>query len=93
MLLVPQQKILTAETDSQMQYGVAFLVALINVNVRSLRWRVAGWMVVVAVALTRLYLNVHSVSDVVGGILLGLALAAVAAVISANADQKPMIER
>jgi len=72
---------------------VAFLVALTNAYVRSPFWRALGWGVVVAVALTRLYLNVHSTSDVVGGILLGLALAAVAAIIVAYTAQKPMIER
>lgn len=62
----------------------AFLVALIAG--RMPRWRVAGWLLVAAVALTRLYLNVHSISDVVGGILLGLTLAAVAAVIDARSS-------
>jgi membrane-associated phospholipid phosphatase len=48
------------------------------------RWRTVGWMLVCAMAFTLLYLNDHWVSDVGGGILLGLTLAAVAASISAR---------
>jgi undecaprenyl-diphosphatase len=39
------------------------------------KWRVAGWIFVAAMALTRPYLNEHWVSDVVGGFLLGQAFA------------------
>jgi len=43
------------------------------------RWRWVGWVVLGAMASTRLYLNAHWLSDVGGGLLLGLSLAAVAA--------------
>ena len=43
------------------------------------RWRRAGWVVLGAMAGTRVYLNAHWLSDVGGGLLLGLSLAAVAA--------------
>jgi membrane-associated phospholipid phosphatase len=59
-----------------------FLVALIDA--RTTRWRIAGWVLIVVIALTRLYLNVHSLSDVVGGILLGLTLATVAAAVASS---------
>ena len=42
------------------------------------RWRWAGWVVLGAMAGTRVYLNAHWLSDVGGGLLLGLSLAAVA---------------
>ena len=42
------------------------------------RWRWVGWVVLAAMAGTRLYLNAHWLSDVGGGLLLGLSLAAVA---------------
>jgi membrane-associated phospholipid phosphatase len=45
------------------------------------RWRWVGWVVLGAMAGTRLYLNAHWLSDVGGGLLLGLSLAAVAACI------------
>lgn len=41
-------------------------------------WRTAGWLFVLAMALTRLYLNIHWTSDIIGGACLGFALAAVA---------------
>lgn len=37
--------------------------------------RIFGWLLVLAMALTRLYLNEHWTSDVVGGVFLGLTLA------------------
>ena len=43
------------------------------------RWRWVGWVVLGVMASTRLYLNAHWLSDVGGGLLLGLSLAAVAA--------------
>jgi len=42
------------------------------------RWRWVGWVVLGAMACTRLYLNSHWLSDVGGGLLLGLSLTAVA---------------
>ena len=45
---------------------------------RKPQWRRAGWLVVVAMAVTRVYCNEHWMSDVVGGVLLGWTLAAVA---------------
>jgi diacylglycerol kinase (ATP) len=42
------------------------------------RWRWVGWVVLGAMAGTRLYLNAHWLSDVGGGLLLGLSLTAVA---------------
>src|SRR6266851_498040 len=54
-----------------------FLVALISEH--RPRWRTVGWMLICAMAFTRVYLNDHWVSDVGGGILLGLTLAAAAA--------------
>jgi undecaprenyl-diphosphatase len=42
-------------------------------------WRIVGWLGIGAMAFTRIYCNDHWVSDVVGGALLGGALAAVAA--------------
>jgi membrane-associated phospholipid phosphatase len=42
------------------------------------RWRWVGWVVLGAMAGTRLYLNAHWLSDVGGGLLFGLSLAAVA---------------
>ena len=59
-----------------------FLVALIGE--RRPRWRACCWALVVAMAGTRLYLNEHWLSDVVGGLLLGLMLAAVAAAIDSG---------
>lgn len=44
-------------------------------------WRVIGWMIVLVMALTRLYLNEHWTSDIIGGVFLGLALAHVARMI------------
>jgi len=61
---------------------ITFLVVL--VELRTLLLRVTGWVLVVAVAFTRLYLNIHWASDVVGGILLGLTLATVAATVDAR---------
>jgi membrane-associated phospholipid phosphatase len=48
------------------------------------RWRIVGWGLVCAMAFTRVYLNDHWVSDVGGGILLGLTLAAVAALMNSR---------
>ena len=59
-----------------------FLVALIGE--RRPRWRAFCWALVVAMAGTRLYLNEHWLSDVVGGLLLGLMLAAVAAAVDSG---------
>ena len=59
-----------------------FLVALIGE--RRPRWRACCWALVIAMASTRLYLNEHWLSDVVGGLLLGLMLAAVAAAIDSG---------
>ena len=42
------------------------------------QWRVAGWVLVMAMAVTRIYCNEHWLSDVVGGALLGWSLAGVA---------------
>ena len=54
----------------------AFLVGLFCAYRQ--RWRWVGWVVLGAMAGTRLYLNEHWLSDVGGGLLLGLSLAAVA---------------
>ena len=59
-----------------------FLVALISEHRPG--WRIVGWTLVCAMAFTRVYLNDHWVSDVGGGILLGLALAAAAASINSG---------
>jgi undecaprenyl-diphosphatase len=59
-----------------------FLVALIGE--RRPRWRALCWALVVVMAGTRLYLNEHWLSDVVGGLLLGLTLAAVAAAVDSG---------
>jgi undecaprenyl-diphosphatase len=59
-----------------------FLVALIGEHVP--RWHTASWALVLAMAFTRVYLNDHWVSDVGGGILLGLTLAAVAAMLDSG---------
>ena len=53
-----------------------FLVAV--ASERKPHWRMPGWILVLAMALTRVYCNEHWVSDVVGGALLGWTLAAVA---------------
>ena len=66
-----------------------FLAALIGNH--QPRWRTVGWTLVCAMAFTLLYLNDHWVSDVGGGILLGLTLAAVAA--SMSARQPPRQQR
>jgi membrane-associated phospholipid phosphatase len=58
---------------------VTFLAALI-----APRW--AFWTLVVAMALTRIYLQEHWASDVVGGFLLGAALAGLAASLYAAPD-------
>jgi undecaprenyl-diphosphatase len=54
-----------------------FLVAILYQ--RNPRWRLAGWGFICGMAFTRVYLNDHWLSDVGGGILLGLTLAAMAA--------------
>jgi membrane-associated phospholipid phosphatase len=51
-----------------------FLAELIGRHKKS--WRRIGWVLVGMMAFTRMYLNVHWTSDVAGGLLLGLALAA-----------------
>jgi membrane-associated phospholipid phosphatase len=53
-----------------------FLVAVTGEQQRP--WRLAGWGLVVAMAVTRIYCNEHWLSDVVGGALLGWSLAGVA---------------
>ena len=53
-----------------------FVVAL--ANARKPRWRTLGWLLVLAMAFTRVYCNEHWMSDVGGGALLGWTLAAVA---------------
>jgi len=53
-----------------------FLVAMISAH--RPRWRWWGYAVVLSMAVTRLYCNEHWASDVVGGTLLGWALAGVA---------------
>jgi undecaprenyl-diphosphatase len=58
---------------------VTFLAAL-----TTHRW--AFWALVILMAATRLYLNEHWASDVLGGFLLGAALAAVAASLYADPD-------
>jgi membrane-associated phospholipid phosphatase len=51
-----------------------FLAELIGRHKKS--WLRIGWVLVGVMAFTRVYLNVHWTSDVAGGLLLGLALAA-----------------
>jgi membrane-associated phospholipid phosphatase len=53
-----------------------FLVAVTREQQR--QWRLAGWGLVGAMAVTRIYCNEHWLSDVVGGALLGWSLAGVA---------------
>jgi len=53
-----------------------FLVRLVSAHRR--QWRTLGWLIVSAMAFTRVYCNEHWVSDVVGGTLLGWTLAGVA---------------
>jgi membrane-associated phospholipid phosphatase len=50
------------------------------------RWRTASWLVVGLMAFTRLYGNEHWLSDVVGGVLLGWSLAALATALSHRGD-------
>jgi membrane-associated phospholipid phosphatase len=52
------------------------------------RWRWVGWAVLTTMAGTRLYLNDHWLSDVGGGLLLGLSLAAIAVGI----ESRPVLE-
>ncbi len=51
------------------------------------RWRQVGWGFVVLMAITRIYLNEHWTSDVIGGCLLGLAFALVAVAIDPAASK------
>lgn len=51
------------------------------------RWRRVGWGFVVLMALTRIYLNEHWTSDVIGGSLLGLTFALVAVAIDPLASR------
>ena len=67
-----------------------FLVSLITQQLP--RWRLAGWMLIGAMALTRVYLNDHWLSDVGGGVLLGLTLAAVAAEIERESAVAPVAD-
>src|SRR5262245_8558470 len=53
-----------------------FLVAVASAH--RPRWRLLGWVVVFAMAVTRVSCNDHWLSDVVGGTMLGWALAGVA---------------
>jgi membrane-associated phospholipid phosphatase len=53
-----------------------FLVTV--ASARKPHWRSAGWLLVGAMAFTRVYCNEHWVSDVVGGALLGWILALIA---------------
>jgi membrane-associated phospholipid phosphatase len=62
-----------------------FLVAV--ASNRKPQWRRAGWLVVVAMAVTRVYCNEHWMSDVVGGALLGWTLAGVATVLEHGQTQ------
>jgi len=63
-----------------------FLVTL--TSVRRPRWRTLGWLVVVAMAVTRVYCNEHWVSDVVGGALLGWTLAGAATALEYKPKRK-----
>ena len=54
----------------------AFLVAVASAHRH--QWRLLGWAVVLAMAVTRVWCNEHWLSDVVGGTLLGWALAGMA---------------
>jgi membrane-associated phospholipid phosphatase len=53
-----------------------FLVALVSVH--RPRWHAVGWLLILAMAFTRVYGNEHWLSDVVGGALLGWGLAQLA---------------
>ena len=57
-----------------------FLVSL-SVDQFGQRYRVAGAALIIVMAFTRVYMNEHWFSDVIGGCLLGLALAALATAI------------
>lgn len=48
-------------------------------------WRATGWLFILAMALTRVYLNEHWTSDIIGGVFLGLAFAYVAKAIDRRA--------
>jgi membrane-associated phospholipid phosphatase len=63
-----------------------FLVTL--AGARKPQWRMAGWLVVGAMAVTRIYCNEHWVSDVVGGALLGWALAGGAIALSQEQERE-----
>lgn len=56
-----------------------FLATLLTASTG--KWRTLGWIFVLAMAITRPYLNEHWTSDVIGGFLLGQAFAWVAVAI------------
>jgi undecaprenyl-diphosphatase len=55
------------------------------------RYHIAGRVLIIMMALTRVYLNDHWISDVVGGFLLGLALASVAVLLLREDFNKPLL--
>jgi undecaprenyl-diphosphatase len=48
------------------------------------RWRALFWVLAVAVALSRIYLDKHWVSDVVGGLLLGMVVGTIAQLVASR---------
>ena len=69
---------------------VTFLAAL--VGARSARLRPVLWVIVVAVAVGRIYLATGWAADIVGGLLVGLVLASIAELIDARAGAAPTVE-
>ena len=65
-----------------------FLVSLVTDGL-GLRYRLAGAALIITMAFTRVYLNDHWLSDVVGGCLLGYALAVLALAIRPVACRSP----